>query len=330
MKEKVNSCSIIEDPQVALDLIEKDIIFILLDPRRTFMAEGHGFPFVGSGINLFSSYEDAKKCINDNKFERWESVYPIGSLEKENRFTNIKNTIMIANALGIENIFLDNKSYFKTEWFLNVIGIKDKMEFELRLTAEESAKIEDIAQSKMPVRFNPIDVYDYKNPFEISAERKNELMNAIISPEANNEKDAFKALSNNTLHENCFSLMVLRSKLIPMSIQKGDMNALDYFNMMRRVYATAIVKQIRKHKSLYVLCDKESHEVFVRDSPFGENKTLLYVSYTDLFKHQGPLEYKKLSNQEEILDLIKENNVDGVILTDGPSVTALIDKEAFA
>lgn len=331
MKGKDKSCSIIEDPQVALELLEKDRIFILLDPRKTFMVEGHGFPFVGNGINLFNNYNDAKKCIDENKFDRWESAYPIGSLEKANRFTNIKNTIMIANGLGIENVFLDNKSYFKTEWFLNAIGIKGKMEFELRLTAEESVNIDESAKSsKTPVRFNPIDLYDYNNPFAISSERKNELSNAIISPEANNEKEVFNALNKNTLHENCFSQMLLRSKLIPLSIQKGDMNALSYFNMMQRVYATAILKQLRKHKSLYVLCDKESHEVFVRTSPFGEDKTLMYVSYTDLFKHQGPLEYKKADNYEEVVETIKESGVDGIVLTDGPSVNAVIDKEAFA
>lgn len=332
MKNKDNVCKLIKDSKVALELIEKENVFILLNPRLTYMTAGHGMPLVGNGINIFTTYDDAKDCIDRNNFEHLDSVYPIGTLEKSNHFTNIKNTLMIANALGIENVFLNDKNYFKTEWFLNAIGIKDKMQFDVLLTADESENFENTVKSsgKMTIRFNPITVYNYSNPFIISEERQSELNNAIIKPEGDNEEEGLKAISKNTLHENCFSQMLLRSKFIPMSIQKADMNALGYFNMMQTVYATAIVKQLNNHNSLYVLCHKQSHQVFVRDYPMGNDQKLFYVAYTDLFKHQGPLEYRKLTNFDELLDLIKETKVDGIVLTDGPSVNALIDKEAFA
>lgn len=330
MEEKDRSCTMLKDINVALELAEKDRVFIILDSRQTFMREGHGFPLVGNGINLFNNYDDAKDCIDRNPIDRWESAYPIGSLEKSDKFTNIKNTVMIANALGIANVFLDETYYFKTEWFLNAVGIKDRMEFNMRLTEEESNNVDSMMKkSKISLRFNPIDLYEYTNPFEISDERKNELSHAIINPDGDNRRDVLKSISKNTLHENCFSQMLIRSQFIPMSIKKGDMNALSYFNMIQTVYAEAIVNQLSSNTSLFLLCDKQSHEVFIRNYPMGDDQKLFYVSYTDLFKHQGPLEYKKIADLEEIRNFIKQTNVDGVVITDGPSANALIDKEAF-
>lgn len=330
MEEKDRSCTMLKDINVALELAEKDRVFIILDSRQTFMREGHGFPLVGNGINLFNNYDDAKECIDHNKIDRWESAYPIGTLEKSDKFTNIKNTVMIANALGIANVFLDETYYFKTEWFLNAVGIKDRMEFNMRLTEEESNNVDSMMKkSKISLRFNPIDLYEYTNSFEISDERKNELSQAIVNPDGDTKTEVLKSISKNTLHENCFSQMLIRSQFIPMSIKKGDMNALSYFNMIQTVYAEAIVNQLSTHTSLFVLCDKQSHEVFIRKYPMGNEQKLFYVSYTDLFKHQGPLEYKKIADLEEIRNFIKQTNVDGVVITDGPSANALIDKEAF-
>lgn len=330
MEKKDRSCTMIEDINVALELAEKDRVFIILNTRQSFMREGHGFPLVGNGINLFNNFDDAKECIDRNKIDRWESAYPIGSLEKSDKFTNIKNTLMIANAMGIENVFLDETYYFKTEWFLNAVGIKGRMEFNVRLTEIESNNIDSMMkESKISIRFNPIDLYEYTNPFEISDERKNELSHAIINPDGDYRTDVLKSISNNTLHENCFSQMLIRSQFIPMAIKKGDMNGLSYFNMIQTVYAEAIVNQLSSNTSLFILCDKQSHEVFIRKYPMGDDQKLFYVSYTDLFKYQGPLEYKKIADLEEIRNFIKQTNVDGVVITDGPSANALIDKEAF-
>ncbi|MDO4526341.1 MAG: hypothetical protein Q4B61_13540 [Bacteroidales bacterium] len=330
MEEKDRSCTMIEDINVALELAEKDRVFIILDSRQSFMREGHGFPLVGNGIYLFNNYDDAKDCIDRNNIDRWESAYPIGSLEKSDKFTNIKNTLMIANALGIANVFLDETYYFNTEWFLNAVGIKNRMEFNMRLTEEESNNVDSMMkESKIPLRFNPINLYEYTNPFEISDERKNELSQAIINPDGDTKTEVLKSISKNTLHENCFSQMLIRSQFIPMAIKKGDMNALSYFNMIQTVYAEAIVSQISTNTSLFVLCDKQSHEVFIRKYPMGDDQKFFYVSYTDLFKHQGPLEYKKIAELEEVRNLIKQTNVDGIVITDGPSANALVDKEAF-
>ncbi len=330
MEEKDRSCTMLKDINVALELAEKDRVFIILDSRQSFMREGHGFPLVGNGINLFNNYDDAKDCIDRNQIDRWESAYPIGTLEKSDKFTNIKNTVMIANALGIANVFLDETYYFKTEWFLNAVGIKGRMEFNVRLTETESNNTDSMMkESKIPLRFNPIDLYKYINPFEISDERKNELSQAIVNPNGDTKTEVLKSISKNTLHENCFSQMLIRSQFIPMSIKKGDMNALSYFNMIQTVYAEAIVNQLSTHTSLFVLCDKQSHEVFIRKYPMGDEQKLFYVSYTDLFKHQGPLEYKKIADLEEVRNLIKQTNVDGIVITDGPSANALIGKEAF-
>jgi len=327
IKNQNNDCTLIEDANVALELVEKERVFILLTPRHSYLREGHGLPLVGNGIYLFNNYNDAKNCIDSMGLDRWDDVYPIGSLDKADKFTNIKNTIMIANAMGVENVFLDGNSFFQTHWFLKTVGVEDKMQFEVRLTAIESENIQEIMKkTELPIRFNPINLYDYSNPFEISDERKAELSQKIVSPDGDNEKEVLKSISKNSLHENCYAQMIIRSTDIPMSIQKADMNGLNYFNMIQTVYAKAIVKQLGKHKSLYVLCDKESHEVFVRDSPMRDGQKLFYVAYTDLFKHQGPLEYKKIVDMKELKALVKQCKVDGIVLTDGPSVNAVIDK----
>ena len=94
IKDQNNTCSLIEDAKVALELVEKERVFILLNPRHSYLREGHGLPLVGNGIYLFNNYDDAKNCIDSMELDRWDEVYPIGSLEKADRFTNIKNTMM--------------------------------------------------------------------------------------------------------------------------------------------------------------------------------------------------------------------------------------------
>ena len=56
IKDQNNTCTLIEDANVALELVEKERVFILLNPRHSYLREGHGLPLVGNGIYLFNNF----------------------------------------------------------------------------------------------------------------------------------------------------------------------------------------------------------------------------------------------------------------------------------
>ena len=313
---------LVDDTEVALDLDARENVFILLDTHKAFMAEGHAFPT--DEIVIFRNYEDAKEYIDQNGIDRFDKVYPVGVLEKGDKFTNLKNMLAIADALGVEKVVLDGSYYFPTGWFLKCVGVTGENQFCVRLTSQESAALQTNSFN-VPVRFNPVDIYNYSNPFVIDDERKEELNNAIFSPKGSTTDEVLESLHDNTLHENCFSQMLLRAKYLPMAIQRNDQNMVSYFGQLQQLYAAAISFQLDGHDSLFVLCDKNTHEVFVRDSPIGDHKKLVYVAYTDLFKYQGPCAYLRLRNLEALRQILRQYEADGLVVTDGPSTNAFID-----
>ncbi len=328
-KDDSSNLQLMNDVQQAFELNDRDRVFILLDVKKTYMREGHGLP--GESIILFRDYEAAKTFIDENGLDRFDCAYPIGSLEKKDKLTNIKNMMMIASTMGIKYAMLDGTSFFDIDWFLKSIGVVDKRSFSVRLTSSESENIPDMLnKSSMPIRFNPVDVYEYSNPFVISDNRREELNKAIFSPDGTTQNEVIESLLKNTIHENCFSQMLMRSKYIPMAMQKNDVNMIDYFSKIQRIYASVIVSQLEKQGFMYVLCDKKTQKVFVRESPMGDKKTFFYVAYTDLFKGTGPCDYTQIKNLDELRDIIEQCQVDSLVVTDGPSVNAYIDIDDVA
>ncbi|MBR2262386.1 MAG: leucine-rich repeat domain-containing protein [Paludibacteraceae bacterium] len=319
-----SNLQLMDDVKQAFDLNDRERVFILLDIHKTYMKEGHGQP--GENVILFREYEAAKAFIDENDLDRFDCAYPIGSMEKQDKLTNIKNMMMIASALGIKYAMLDGTSFFDIDWFLKSIGVIDKRSFNIRLTSSESKNFTDMLnKSGVPIRFNPVNVYNYSNPFVISESRSEELNKAIFSPEGTTQKEVIESLQKNTIHENCFSQMLIRSKYIPMAMQKNDVNMIDYFTKIQRMYASVIISQLESNGFMYVLCDKKTQKVFVRESPMGDKKNFFYVAYTDLFKGTGPCDYTQIKNLDELRDIIEQCQVDSLVVTDGPSVNAYID-----
>lgn len=73
-----------------------------------------------------------------------------------------------------------------------------------------------------------------------------------------------------------------------------------------------------KPNELYVLLDKDSNKYYEKDGYF-------YFVYTREYEEQGIYVYEKVKDSKEIIDILGENEANGLVITDGPNHMCVID-----
>lgn len=118
--------------------------------------------------------------------------------------------------------------------------------------------------------------------------------------------------------------MLLHQNYIPEAIQKNDTKMIECLSILQSIYAKAIAYQLRQLDSIYVLVDKKTHNVLVRESS-NDPKKYIYVAYSDLYKYQSSCLYKQVASLDAARKICKQYGGDGIVVTDGPTTTAIVN-----
>lgn len=343
----------IVDEQLAKNLLTDDNLYMLLSTTKADMINGYSFPYVGNkgGENVilflfvFRSLEKARQYVDDCGYEVLDGVYPIGKITTNEKFFNLENTLAIAKTLGIKYVELDGKEYFDIDWFFNVNKI-EKQSLNIMLKKEELDEIKgksELGGDKIPVRFNPINIVGYNNPYNITDERRKELVEFLMNCPARKDgisneefmsllgidtvgirneidqswEEAVQYFMPLNLAEICFLNSIVQFQFLPKA-QKEDSNE-DLF-LLKKVLGVIFEvtwRKLKEKKKLFTIADRTTKNLLVREGH-------AYILYTDLFKYQGKFDYVEINGEEELKNLISKTNAKAIVVTDGPSHPAII------
>ncbi len=314
------------------EIYARDHWFILLSTTRANMMIGKSVPYIGKleageGIMfVFTTYDQAKEYVDTYKYEVLEGNYPIGRIEKENELNSLHAIFNMALEMGVGKVDFNpcSEDAFgcNIEWFMAVNEL-DQDEISVAISEEEFNEIQQ-NNGQIPLRINPIDIYEFNNPYEVSRERADVILHHIFAAEEGQTFSSFceMFLQEETLHENCFVMDYLKGKLIPMANQEKKEEDLQWFLQVSAVVQTAIWRRLFEHK-LFVLTDLQTGAVLTK-------KGAMYVMYTDLFRHMGQYGYKPISGKMELLQLADEHDIEHLIVTDGPHGMAMLEKSVWS
>ena len=240
---------------------------------------------------------------------------------------------------------LDGKEYFDIDWFFNVNKI-EKQSLNIMLKKEELDEIKgksELGGDKIPVRFNPINIVGYNNPYNITDERRKELVEFLMNCPARKDgisneefmsllgidtlgirneidqswEEAVQYFMPLNLAEICFLNSIVQFQFLPKA-QKEDSNEdLFLFKKVLGVIFEVTWRKLKEKKKLFTIADRTTKNLLVREGH-------AYILYTDLFKYQGKFDYVEINGEEELKNLISKTNAKAIVVTDGPSHPAII------
>lgn len=343
----------IVDDQLAKNLLADDNLYMLLSTKKANMINGFSFPYVGNkgGDNVilflfvFRGLEKAQQYIDDCGYEVLDGVYPIGKITQNDKFFSLENTLSIANKLGVRYVELDGKEFFDIDWFFRV-NKKENLSLNIMLKKEEVEELEgkrELSQDKIPVRFNPINIVEYNNPYNITNDRRKELVDFLMNcPERKggiSNADFMSLLGIDTLGtrtainqsreesvqyfmplnlaEICFLNSIVQFQILPKAQNEGLKEDQIVFEKVLDVIFEVTWRKLMEKKKLFTIADRTTKELLVREGH-------AYVLYTDLFKYQGSFDYVEINGKEELFNLVSKTNAKAIVVTDGPSYPAVI------
>lgn len=323
----------IRDEQDAMDiakkLYEQDELYILLSITNANMISGQSVPYIGALqdgqriLFVFTSYTYAKAYIDRCGYEVLDGIYTIGKIDKNDSYNSLYEICNTALHMGVQlmdiNPGTEDAFGCQIPWFMQTNGLEPK-EVSVMLSKEEMEHINN-GGGQVPLRMNPMKIVDFQDSFQIDDSRANEILQHIFNggDTVGEMKTTFR--EKESLHENCFVMDYLNTKMMPMAQNQGKSDDVAYFQQVNALLQQVVWERLGEH-TLYTLVDNATGNLMVRNQS-------LYAIYTDRYKYMGQFGYKELSGREELEQLMERTNAQRIVVTDGPHWLAVLEKNAI-
>jgi hypothetical protein len=292
--------------------------YILLSPSHSDYRLKKGNPLLVKPddkniiMYLFEKYDDAAAYVlqNPNILPVLDNTYPIGEVN------NIEEITCIASKLGVTVINLDtdtlNAVGCKMEYFKTVTGYN--REIEDFLPAEELAKVMRVDNDKKQYRMPLFDFCDQYNEYEVSEERKAELISHI----ENDLDNGFAYFTGCTISEMIVMIRETATRFNNAVKENNDEDKTKY-NRMMNLFTVPLTESLCERPYIYALRDEKGD--------FVVKNNIMYLLLTNRYeagrKGDGKLVPAGIDNPSFMDKLVEAGAV--VALTDGPSQLCLLD-----
>lgn len=351
------------------DLLNKDL-YIKLNNVIADHIKGFSIPYFTDErkIYIFSSYDNALKAeeglnkvlndkINESKPDKGNLVkaYEVKGLtyigkinstqhakESKDPFevvSTLDNILSNAKFLGIETVVMDkdsdNEKEINIDMILNIIGVTNPQP-RLLLTEEENKKIKEAHESgketevNIQLRFNHMRILDYRNPFSISKEKSENLLELLFDDNAEN---LVKEIENRNLEYNELAHLVyiIDTEYVPMAVDMENKDLEENF----KSYKETILEYTASKMAADI---KDSKEFFLILLPYeedGEQKLAVQrdkdgkipILYTDLFAGNNVNPFCSISGLETFKQFFNKEKPTEIQLSAGPIGTITIPAE---
>lgn len=307
------------DEQTAIRVLKELVagdLYILLSTVNANMIGGFSFPYVGQLENgrilfLFTDLEYAKKYCDQCGYEVLDGLYPLAQIDPKNKPANLEMISKIANQLGVTNIDFnpghESMAFgVAIPWMQNVLNF-DLKDISLILSDQEMELLKKNNDGKVPVRFNPMGILGFTNPYFISAERKEQLGMIPLNAKGT-VKDFVDIIKTLPLTELIFMSEVINRRYIVAAREENRVEDVQMFNSMYGILDQVI---------LYVLTKLNLFTLLDNDETLIKQGKAAYILYTDRFKYMGEYRYKDI-DLLEFCNELEEKNIHSIIITAGP------------
>jgi len=307
------------DEQTAIKVLKEFVagdLYILLSTVNANMIGGFSFPYVGQLENgrilfLFSDLEYAKKYCDQCGYEVLDGLYPLAKIDPQSVPANLEMISKIATSLGVTNIDFNpchESMAFGVliPWMQKVLNY-DLKDISLILSDQEMETLKKNNDGKVPVRFNPMGILGFSNPYFISNERKEQLGLIPLNSKGTVKEfvDIIKVLP---LTELIFMSEVINRRYVVAAREENRVEDEKMFNTMYGILDQVILHVLTK-LNLFTLLD--NGETLIKQGKAA------YILYTDRFKYMGEYRYKEIE-LEAFCDELEKKEVHSIIITAGP------------
>lgn len=301
--------------KVLQELVAGDM-YILLSTVNANMIGGFSFPYVGQMENgriifIFSDLDYAKSYCDRCGYEVLDGLYPLSKIEQENIPANLEMIAKIAGQLGISHIDFnpghESMAFGVTiPWMQKVLNYNLK-DISLILSDQEMQMLKEKNDGKVPVRFNPMKILGFTNPYFISPERRTQI-EQIPLDNKKTVKGFVDILKVMPVNELIYLSEVINRRYIVKAKEEGRVEDAKMLSNQYGIVDQVIIHILTKLR-IYTLLD--NGETLIKQGRAA------YILYTDRFKYMGEYRYKEIE-LKEFIDELDEKEVNNVIVTAGP------------
>ena len=240
--------------EMAINVVKEFVgnnMYVLLSTVKANMIKGFSFPYVGElegvgkALYFFSTYEYAKEFVEENDFEILDGIYPLAKLEPGEKMNSFETICAIAAHLGIMYIDFNpghpNIALGTTIPWLQKIFNYDLSKITLIVSNKVKEEMEKKEDSKIPIDFNPMPIFKFKDPYFIDKERKDEL-DVIPLKEYEDVKLYFDAIKDLSISELCYLSEVIKKTYLPRASAEGNKDRMDILMAMYSVLDGIVIQ----------------------------------------------------------------------------------------
>jgi hypothetical protein len=307
-----------------------DNIYILLAPLHSDYRQAAGNPFLMKPddkniiMYIYEKYEDAAAYVlqNPNLLPVLDGVYPIGVLNQNEDMYKLETVIDLASKLGVTVVNLDSDTLHaigcKVEFFKEAAGYSRDVED--ILSGDGLAKVmrtdeNGIKQYRMPI----VPFYDRTNPYNISDERKAELISHIDSDFDN----GLSYMAGCTIPE-----MIIVAREVATRFEAArkaeDEESKSKYNVLMNMLTVSLTEAVCEKPYIYTLKDDKG-ELTIKNN-------IAYLLVTNRYESgrngEGRLMPVGIDNPQFMEKLCGAAKV--TALTDGPSLLCLLDTKLMS
>lgn len=306
----------------AIDISNIKGKYIILSREQADMLHGISVPFIGALpggekiIYIYDSYEKAKHFFEKHGDKNIEENYPIAQIEDGVVGKNLFDILKIAKNMGATgldfNITEEDAFGADISWFLDVNNEKNDS-IAILMTKNEFDKIAD--KKDIVVRFNPMKIYNFFDPYNIDDERKQKLLRLVFDAgeTLGDYKNTYLQLE---LIECLLLLDYVTTKFIPSAAQQNKTQDVEYFKSVELILQEVVWKKTKNLKHLYTAIETDGKTMI--------KKNCMYVFITNMYEKMGHYKYKKIENYDDVIKMAEGIQVDKIIVTDGPRYLGII------
>jgi hypothetical protein len=292
--------------------------YVILSPSHSDYRQKIGNPLLVKAdekniiMHIFEKYEDAQEYViqNPNILPILDDTYPIGVAN------NLEEIVCVASKLGVSVLNLDTDTLkavgCKIEYFMIVANyIRDLEDF---LPKEELDKVMRVEDDKTQYRMPLLPFYDQTNDYEVSEERKSELISHI-------DDDLDNGLAFMAGCSTVELLIMVREVATRFDTARKENNEEDKvkYNRLMNLFTIPLTESLCEKPYIYALREANGDFVLKNNIPY----LLVTNRYEAGRKGEGRLIPASIDNAGFMDKLVEVGGV--VALTEGPSYLCLLD-----
>ena len=306
------------------EYFEFDRVYILLAAHRSDYKAACGNPFLmkieekNVMMYVFENYDDAVSYVMQNPtlLPVLDGTFPIGTLDRNDKLTNLNVVTAVAEKLGATTITLDADTFNSIVCKIEFLKEASGAEFDIKrlLPDETLGTVMRQDDSGEHYRFPLIPFYDRTNEYAVSKERADE----VISHMDDDLDNGYAYLAGCTLTE---QMLFMREATMRFenARKENDDDKIKLYNRIMNRATIQLTEELCERPYIYTLRDE--------DGSFTKKNDLPYLIVTNRFEagrqSDGKLTPAGVDNSQFMEKLCEAGKV--AVLTDGPDVLCFVD-----